>query len=97
MRPGERVREARELLDPKLSTKELDRLAGFTEGLVWSLEKSGGTNAEASTLKEIARVLGISLDYLILGEGEPPTAESVRAAVEIARATPRAVKDKAAS
>lgn len=86
MTPGERIREARELLDPKLSTKELDVLAGLTKGHVWSIEKSGGENAELSTLDLIARALNLSLDWLARGEGEPPTRESVAAAVALARA-----------
>jgi transcriptional regulator with XRE-family HTH domain len=88
MNPGDRVRAARELLSPKLSTKELDRLAGFTEGLVWSIEKNGGEKAEAKNLDAIARVLGVSMDWLVRGEGEPPTASSIAAAVDAARVKP---------
>jgi hypothetical protein len=93
MTPGERIQYARELLEPKLSTKELDFLAGFKPGFVWSVEDSGGANTESSRLDRIARVLGVSMDWLIRGDGDPPTAESVAASVAVARfAKP---KDKA--
>lgn len=38
-------------------------------------------------LKGITDTLGISLDWLVSGTGDPPTAEQIKAAVEVARAS----------
>jgi transcriptional regulator with XRE-family HTH domain len=85
MLPGERLREARNLVEG-LSAKEVDRLAGITEGHTWLIEKSKTGNAETKTLDKIARVFGFTLDYLIRGEGSSPAPEEIRASVQAARA-----------
>lgn len=73
-----------------LSTKELDRLAGITPGHTWWIESKGADGSkkgiETGTADKLAAALGISLEYLIRGEGPEPTAEEVGAAVEAARA-----------
>jgi len=79
---GERLRSARLLAG--ISTKEVDRLAGTTPGHTWWIESSkGGT--EVGTVDKVTKVLGVSLDYLIRGEGPKPSAKQIRAAVEAAR------------
>lgn len=83
--PGQRIREARELLRPILATKELDVLAGLAPGHTWILERDGGSNMASSTLFAIARVLGVSPEYLYRGEGRKPSAKTICAAVTKAR------------
>lgn len=82
---GSRLRTVRKKAE--LSTKELDRLAGLTAGHTWAVENSKSGNADTVTLDKIAAVLGLSLDYLVRGEGREPGAAKVRAAIETARAS----------
>lgn len=81
---GERLRELR--LCAGLSAKELDRLARKTEGHCTAIENKIGNRAQANTFAEYARVLGASAGWIAFGEGEIPTADGVRTAVEKARA-----------
>lgn len=81
---GERLREARLL--GELSARELSGLAGVAAGHVALLESGEREHPRSDTLVALARVLGVSLDWLVSGNGETPTVESVRAAVDAARA-----------
>lgn len=83
MTVGQRLKETRTLSG--LSTKEVDKLAGISPGHTWTLEKAETASAEAKTLNAVCVVLGLSLDYLVRGEGEPPTKEQIDAAVATAR------------
>lgn len=83
MNIGQRLKDLR---GADVSTKELDKLSGVSPGTVWAIEKSQSGNAQAKTLAPISRVLGVSLDYLIRGDGERPTREAIRAALDAARA-----------
>lgn len=72
--------------EEELSLRELDRLAGNKSEAHASLIESGQRpRVEAETAMKYARVLGTTLDWLLLGTGDPPTAESVAAAVTKAR------------
>jgi transcriptional regulator with XRE-family HTH domain len=84
MTAGERIKAARDLI--RLPSRQLDKLAGLDTGVSWAVENSATGNSQSATLDKIARALGLSLDYVVRGEGEPPTAESVQAAVDAARA-----------
>lgn len=68
-----------------VGNRELDRLAGITEGHSWLIEhrKKPATtnNLSANTLAKLADALGCSLDYLASGKGEPPTDDEIAAAV----------------
>lgn len=81
---GARIRAARDLV--RLPAKQLDRLAGLKPGTCWAVENSATGNSESNTLDKLTTVLGLSLDYVVRGEGEEPTAESVQVAVDAARA-----------
>jgi len=78
----DRLRAAR---DGVCSARELDRLAGLTPCHTSLIESGRRPNPESDTLRAIATTLGVSLDWLVLGVGDPPRAEDVRAAVERAR------------
>lgn len=79
---GTRIRQAREMAG--ISARELDRLAGLSENHT-SLLESVVRDVRTETAAAIARTLGVSLDWLVLGEGKAPTERTVRAAVETAR------------
>lgn len=81
--PGARIKAARELAD--ISTKDLDRLSGLKPGVSWAVENSPTGNSEIRTLDKLAKVLGLSLDFVVRGDGEGPTAEQVKASVAAAR------------
>lgn len=63
-------------------------LAKLAPGHVRLIESGQRTNVGVETLAPIADVLGVSLDWLVFGRGEPPTIAAVRTAV--AAATSRA-------
>jgi transcriptional regulator with XRE-family HTH domain len=66
-----------------LSAIGLSRLAGLPSGAhVGLIESAARPNPTIETLSKIAGVLGVSIDWLATGEGAPPTAEQIRAAVE---------------
>lgn len=77
-----------------LSARELDRLAEMTEGHT-SLLESVVENVRTDTLAKLARTLGVSIDWLVTGEGAEPTADVVTSAIETARAVHQAKKPAA--
>lgn len=80
-----RLRHARMLSG--LSARELNELALKRTGTHVSLIESGVRESpQADTLEKLARVLGITLDWLIAGTGPLPSKRAVLAAVERARA-----------
>lgn len=82
---SERLRRAREAAG--ISCRELDRLAGITPGHSWSLERGARATPTSATASALARALGVSLDWLIDGQGAEPTVEQITAAVTTARET----------
>lgn len=70
-----------------VSCREAARLAGLTEGHVSQIERRN-PRIEADTLASLARVFGVSLDWLYAGEGRAPSDAALQAAV--AAATRRA-------
>jgi transcriptional regulator with XRE-family HTH domain len=89
MREGliDRIQRLRGLAS--LSARELGGLAGLHHAHVSLLEKGDGQRVSVSTIFQIAEVFRVSLDWLIKGAGEEPTAEHVRAAVSRARRSRR--------
>lgn len=61
-------------------------LIGASHGTVGNVEGGHVADPGMNLLKGITDALGISLDWLVSGTGEAPTAEQIRAAVEAARA-----------
>ena len=79
-----RLRMAREM--GGLSAIGLSRLAGLPAGgHVALIESASRPNPTTSTLSKICAVLGVSMDWLVSGEGKPPKPRDVRAAVARAR------------
>lgn len=81
--PG-RLQKAREMSG--LSRRALSVMAGLAESHVGQLERGVGPKPGAGVLAAICGVLGVSLDWLVLGQGPEPEEEAVLAAVEAARA-----------
>ncbi len=81
---GSRIRVARELAG--ISQRELARLAKIAAPHPSFLESGRKRDARASTLAAIAGALGVTMDWMINGTGDPPTRDCVLAAVTAARA-----------
>jgi transcriptional regulator with XRE-family HTH domain len=62
------------------------RLSGLAETHIRAIETRTGIRAQAETLERIAAALGCDPAWLLFGKGEPPTVETVLAAVEEGRA-----------
>ncbi len=64
----ERLRSAR--MAKGLSARRLSLLAGLTPSHVATIEARTGSSPEARTLAAIAKVLGVSVDWLVTGAGD---------------------------
>lgn len=83
---GRRLRELRE--GAGISARALGALAGLRASChVGMVERGDVLEPSISILIPLARALGCSLDWLLAGQGERPSAESVRAALAAARAS----------
>lgn len=65
--------------------RELDRLAGISEGMASQIIGGSASNPTVSTLRGLAGVLGCSVGWLSDGEGDAPSKREVSEAVAIAR------------
>jgi DNA-binding XRE family transcriptional regulator len=90
---GDRLRLAREMAG--IPARELDRLAGLSEGHTANIESGRRPNIEARTASAIATVLGLSLDWLVSDAGSPPSEAAIRDSV--ARSTLAAPRASAGS
>lgn len=81
---AKRVQSLREKAE--LGPHQLATLAGLSSAHVSIIERRDDDNPNVRTVAALARVLGCDLEYLATGEGEEPDAETVRAAVDAARA-----------
>ena len=60
---GTRVRKLRQ--QRKMSQQELARLVGVNQSFISKMENGEQTNPNAETLKQLARTLGCTTDYLV--------------------------------
>jgi transcriptional regulator with XRE-family HTH domain len=81
---GDRLRQARELSG--LSARALDRLAGLASAHSSHIERGVKKSISVDTAIGLARVLGISLDWLLTGAGDEPSFRRVADAVDQAEA-----------
>lgn len=72
---GERIRERRRELG--WTQEELSRKSGISKGFLSDIE-NGKRSVSAENLSEIARVLGLSLDFLMKGEDAPGHVQAVK-------------------
>lgn len=82
---AERVRWAREVA--AVSARELADLSGCTAGHISMIETGRRDNLTSEAATGIARAFGVSLDWLINGDGKDPSERAIRAAVEVKRAS----------
>ena len=76
---GDRIKERR--VELKWNQDDLATKAGISKGFLSDLE-NGKRSIRADTLSKIARVLGYTLDYLVLGEGEPKS-DNINSEIQI--------------
>lgn len=62
----EKLKRLRE--EQVLSQRELARMAGVTHATVWRLE-NGFTEAQAKTIRKLARALGVQAKELVMKRG----------------------------
>jgi transcriptional regulator with XRE-family HTH domain len=87
MTVGDRIRSLRQLV-PDLTGRELSTLAGLDSPThVGLLEAGRRKKPAATTLVGIARVFGVSVEWLVDGTPPAPEDEEIVAAVERARNT----------
>jgi transcriptional regulator with XRE-family HTH domain len=63
-----------------LTSRELSTLIGASPVTVGNLEQGVSRNPNADTVIALARTLGVSLDWLLIGRGRSPSRERVQAA-----------------
>lgn len=68
-----------------LTGRQLSDLASVADGLVSQVERGTIRSPKATVLGRIAQILGVSLDWLVLGVGEVPKKETIAAAITAAR------------
>ncbi len=78
---GTKIRQRREQLD--LSQQELARLLGMTQARISEIESGARPNVNLNNLRNLARALGVSADYLI-GTWEDNAAQAPTAATSAA-------------
>mgnify|MGYP000331820514 CR=1 FL=1 len=83
MTHGERLRLLRGHVEG-LTALELSQLAGLSHGYV-ALVESGERSLGHKSAIGLARALGVSIDWLLIGRGTEPRPKTVRDAVEAAR------------
>lgn len=71
---AERLKWARK--SAGFSTYRLDRIAGITPGHTLLIESGRRVHPRTDTAAALARALGVSLDWLIDGQGPPPAARA---------------------
>lgn len=70
---------------PRLSQRELDSLAGLHPGHTWQIEEGHRENPTRQTVAGLSEVFCVSVDWLMLGRGDPPARLDLIAAVNSAR------------
>lgn len=76
---GSRIRQLRQVA--LVSQRFLSRIAGTAPALVGFIERCPEADPRGSTLGRLATALGVSIDYLVRGDGGTPSRQTVRDAV----------------
>ena len=64
-----------------ISQRKFSKLCGLRDTHVGLLERGTYSSMRSDSLERIAKSLEISLDWLILGKGEPPSESEIKLAV----------------
>lgn len=91
----ERLRHVRHLAG--VTGADLGVLAGLSKGAVSMIESGNRPDPSGSTVAALAKVLGVSADWLLSGTEPGPEVESVKAAVASARSATDGEADKGAA
>lgn len=75
-----RLAKARKL--GQLSGRQLSTLAGVASNYSAMIERGASRHPAFWVVSRLAYVLGVSLDWLARGDGDPPTKEQVTAAID---------------
>jgi transcriptional regulator with XRE-family HTH domain len=78
---SKRIKETREARG--MTASELARLVGVTPTAVWNWEKNSITPRRPA-LEQIAKVLGVSIHFLLTGEGETRQMDETRSVGTVA-------------
>lgn len=78
-----RLRHAREVSG--ISGRQLGQIAGLSTSIVSHLENDRYGTPNGETLQAICAVLGISVDWLLSGNGPAPTDDAIRGASNAAK------------
>jgi transcriptional regulator with XRE-family HTH domain len=78
---SKRIKETREARG--MTASELARLVGVTPTAVWNWEKNSITPRRPA-LEQIAKVLGVSIHFLLTGEGETRQLDETRSVGTVA-------------
>lgn len=78
-----------------LDAKNLGLLCGLSSSHVGQITRGAVASPGMKTLGAIAETTGVSPAWLAFGEGDAPSDEEIRAAVDTARARARAAEDPA--
>jgi len=77
---AERIRWARSIAG--LSSRKLDKAAGLRPGHVSMIESRDAHNLDTETATKLSHALGVSLDWLVNGDGREPSERALRAVGE---------------
>jgi len=77
---GPRIRILRKLCG--ISARKLSRATGVSHGVVAHIERGAIRLPNAELALRLAKALGTTPAYLVMGEGDPPTPEDVRRAID---------------
>lgn len=70
-----------------IGQREADRLAGTHRGFTGEIERGGRVNPRAGGVSKLARLYGVTVEFLISGDGETPSKDNVAAKVAALRTT----------
>lgn len=76
---GERLRQTR--LKARLSASALGRRAGLSKSIVSMIENGDRKDPQSSVVWRLSKVLGVTADWLVSGEGKEPSEAEVLASV----------------
>jgi transcriptional regulator with XRE-family HTH domain len=92
---GSRLRKLREMAKPELPARELDRLAGKTQGHASWIESHPEASVLTETIEAYAKVFDVDPAWLAWGAGREPGRAAVSSAVDRARTRGPVSKDVA--
>ncbi len=72
---GQKIRTLRQ--EKELTLEQLATETGSSKGYMWELENKPAARPSAEKIAKIAKVLGVTLEYLMSEQNLPPTASEL--------------------